>query len=83
MTSNSQPLAIKPSRSQFGDTVTTTRDLAERPPLGQLALSEANAMDHLSDEFKAHRGRLRATHARKLVDMSAKGGTQSLRHLMG
>ena len=78
-----QPLE-KSLRNQLERTVKQARDIAEaaaRAALGQLGVGEAAAFEHLSDEDKAQRRRLRV-HGRQLGDSLNGGKVQTMDRLV-
>ena len=83
MTVSNNPLA-KPLRSQLESTVKAARDVAEtaaRAALAQLGVGEAKAPEHLTEDQRQLRRRLRA-HGRQLGDVLHKDDTQGTQHLI-
>ncbi len=74
----------KPLRSQLENTVKAARDIAEtaaQAAINQLGVGEAKAPEHLNDEQKHLRRRLRA-HGRQLGDSKHVNDTQEIRRLV-
>jgi len=82
MTTLNIPLP-KPLRTQLENTVKAARDIAEtaaRAALDQLGVGEAKLPEHLTEDQKALRRRLRA-HGRSLGDAKLAGDAQEIQRL--